>query len=174
MGHNVETCIIELGTKVIMKTPFARAISSIAMVIGLNVTVLIPSSADSDRPSKPTDHVVEFKSTRDSFEAALDAYKKVASTPRAPKSVKDALREVALAAQRKAENERLAALEQVFVSYTDALNRASASYAAAVVTAKKDAVAKNAAKNIQNAAVAAATAAYNSAKADLKPLSKIS
>jgi hypothetical protein len=143
------------------------------MVIGLGLTITIPSSADSYTPSKPTDHVVEFKATKDAFEAALDAYKKVTGTTKAAKATKDALKEVAMTAQRKAETERLAALQQLFATYTDALNRAASNYAAAVVAAKKDAVAKNAAKNAQSAAVAAATSAYNAAKADLKPLAKV-
>lgn len=156
-----------------MTTSLTRAFSSVAMVIGLSFTFVIPSSADSNTPPRPTDHVVEFKSTKDSFEAALDAYKKVAGSTKAAKAAKDALKEAVLAAQRKAEAERLAALQQVFANYTEALNRASAIYAAAVVAAKKDAVAKNTAKNIQSAAVAAATSAYNAAKADLKPLAKV-
>jgi hypothetical protein len=119
---------------------------------------------------------VEFKSTKDSFEAALDAYKtykKVAGSTKTAKAAKDALREAALVAQRKAEYERLAALEQVFANYTDALNRAGAIYTAAVAAGKKDAVAKNVAKNVRGAAVAAATSAYKSAKAELKPLAKV-
>jgi len=143
------------------------------MVIGLGLTITIPSSADSYTPSKPTDHVVEFKATKDAFEAALDAYKKVTGTTKAAKTAKEALKEVARTAQRKAEAERLAALQQVFATYTDALNRASANYAAGVLAAKKDAVAKNAAKNAQRIAVAEATSAFKAAKADLKPLARV-
>jgi len=156
-----------------MTTSITRAFSSVAMVFGLCLTIAIPSSADLITPSKPIDHVVEFKSTKDTFEVALDAYKKVTGTTKAARAAKEALKEVAQAAQRKAETERLAALQQVFATYTDALNRASANYAAAVIAAKKDAVAKNAAKNAQSAAVAAATSAYNLARADLKPLARV-
>jgi|GEM_PF-4874138 len=156
-----------------MKSSIARALGSAAMAVGLSLALVIPSSADPITPAKPTDHVVEFKSTKDSFEAALDAYKKAAGSTKAAKASKEALKEVARGAQKKAETERLAALEQVFANYTDALNRAATNYAAAVVAAKKDAAAKNVAKNLQTAAITAATSAYNLAKADLKPLAKV-
>jgi len=155
-----------------MTTSITRMFCTVAMVFGLCLTIAIPSSADSNTPSKPTDHVVEFKSTKDTFEAALDAYKKVTGRTKAAQAAKEALKEVVRTAQRKAEAERLAALQQVFAKYTDALNRAAANYAAAVAAAKKDAVAKNVAKNAQRVAVAEATSAFKSAKADLKPLAR--
>jgi hypothetical protein len=78
-----------------------------------------------------------------------------------------------VAAQKKAANERLEALQVGFATYTDAITRANTNYAAAMIAAGKSAALKNAAKNAKNAAVSAATSAYNTAKANLKALPKV-
>ena len=174
MEHNIGIATVALTNRSIMKKSIARTLVSAAMIIGLGVTLVMPSSADSDKPSKQTDYISEFKSTKGSFESALDAYKKATGNTKTAKAAKAALKEAAHEAQKKAEIVRLAALQQVFATYTDALNRASAAYTTAIIGAGKNAAAKNAAKNAKSAAVAAATSIYNSAKAELKPLAKLS
>ena len=153
-----------------MKQRITRRIAAMVVGFGLALTVSVPTFADSDTPSKPTDYVSEYKSTKGEYESALASYEK---TPNANRAAKAAMRLAAQDAQKKAEANRLAALMQVFNTYTTAINRANTAYQVAMVAAKKDAAAKVAAKNTKNADVAAATAAYNLARNQLKALPKV-
>ena len=153
-----------------MRQRITRLLASVVVSCGLAMTVSGPTFADSDAPSKPTDYVSQYRSTKDDYESALESYQKTPNTNRAAKA---AMKLAAQNAQKQAETNRLAALQQVFNTYITAINRANTAYQTAMVAAKKDAAAKVAAKNAKNADVAAATAAYNLARNQLKALPRV-
>jgi len=171
MEHNNYSSSTSLLNGFIMTKALVRAFVSATMVLGLGLSAVVSSSADSGSQATA---MAEYRSAKSEFEAALEVYKKAPNATKAAKAAKAALKEVAVAAQKKAENERLEALQLGFATYTDAIARANTNYVDAMAAAGKSAALKNAAKNAKNAAVAAATSAYNVAKADLKALPKVS
>jgi len=168
MEHNDDIRTTALMNRFIMRKAIARALVLVSMLFGVSLISVAPSSADSDSQA-----VAQYKSDKGAYEEALDAYKKAPSSTKAAKAAKAELKDAAVAAQKRAENDRVIALSQAFTTYTDAISRANSNYTAAMAAAGKSAALKNAAKSAKDAAVAAATAAYNAAKNDLKPLPKV-
>ena len=156
-----------------MKNSIAQGLTAATLVLGLGFTVVVPSHADSSTLPKQNDSVAEYRADKSNFESALDTYNKAPNSTKAARAAKAALKLVAQAAQRKAEADRVVALQQAFATYTEALKRANTAYAAAMSAAGKNAASKVAARNAKNEAVATATVAYNAAKAELKPLPRI-